>query len=154
MQSALEFKQLCRDAGRILGLADADRFADNGRLSVGEVPMAVFLECDDDDLLGPMSVDCYVDLGPVNGAGRELALECLLALNLAIPRKREGVVGFDQDSRHAILCIEIEEGSLDSAEGFAQFFTELADFARELKRRFLSSDATTSDPVPHYFHIA
>jgi hypothetical protein len=154
MPSALEFAQLCRDAGRVLGLADADRFAETGELTVGGVSMALFRETDDEELPDEATVDCYVDLGPIDSVDREAALEKLLEMNLSIPRKREGVVGFDSDSRRAILCLEIEEDSLDSDDDLADYLSDIADFVQELRQRFEMSGDASMHSVSYNFQLA
>jgi hypothetical protein len=130
-----QFRELCRDASRVLGLADAEALFESRDTVLDGVKVGSF----HDEAADPDGVFCYVDLGPIGPDARPVELmEEILALNLSLDGAMGEVIGMERESRHLVLRARLSEqqGSLDAHE-LAECLRHYAAVANDLFERVL-----------------
>jgi len=109
-----DFRDLCRDASRVLGLADVEALHDSRDTVLDGAKVGVF----HDEAADPDGLYCYVDLGTIGPHAQPLELmEEILALNLSLDGDMGEVIGMERESRHLVLRARLAEppGELDGA---------------------------------------
>lgn len=138
-----EFTELCRAAGFVLSLADAEAFASHGYTVIDGVDIGVVLDDDAGRIL------CCVALGTVDPIRRTDIYEELLGMNAEIEDLRDGSFGVDLDSGTALLNVEIALERAADAAMFAEVLANHAAYANEVRRVLLdpSDGDATGKPV-------
>jgi hypothetical protein len=129
-----ELYSLRHDAGRVLGVHNPEEFGEYGRLTLDSISMGLFADENDEqsDL-----IYCYVDLGKVDNANRLQSYENLLALNLTMGGRGNGVFSYDPGSDSVIMTSQLPVANSVDPELLANLLQEYARLAHTIRTNML-----------------
>jgi hypothetical protein len=124
-----QFRDLCRDISLALQVEHAESLAEQGRITVDGVDMALFFNDQEESEM----LACYVDLGEINPHTRSDAYAHLLTLNLMSGSKTTGVYALDPNSRNALFIVHFYHPEELDGETMAQTLRFYAAQANQMR---------------------
>lgn len=134
-----EFFEFCISISRELALDDIFLLSQKNEMILQDIRIGLYYVAETDE-----AISCFADVGYLDDEIRPEIFETILSINLEINGLNGESLGFDRDTGHLIFRAEIPL-KCDAVE-VAEYLSEYADFAKDLRLLIYSTKKYSNEP--------